>query len=233
MPKRPGGELASRPLHFIWIVDCSSSMEIDGKMQILNQAIREAIPHMQRVADDNPNAEVLVRAITFASEVRWHILNPTPVSDFKWTDLTGDGLTKMGTALSMVADQMKIPPMSERALPPVLVLVSDGQPTDDIAKGLKDLLDQPWGRKAVRLAIAIGRDADLDVLQKFIANPEMKPLQANNSEALVNFIKWASTAALKAASSPAVQPTNTPPIVPVPAPTAPDNNGTSSVDDIW
>ena len=24
--KRPGGELASRPLHFIWIADCSGSM---------------------------------------------------------------------------------------------------------------------------------------------------------------------------------------------------------------
>ena len=24
--KRPGGELASRPLHFFWVVDCSGSM---------------------------------------------------------------------------------------------------------------------------------------------------------------------------------------------------------------
>ena len=26
MGKRPGGELATRPLHFIWIADCSGSM---------------------------------------------------------------------------------------------------------------------------------------------------------------------------------------------------------------
>ena len=26
MAKRPGGELATRPLHFIWIADCSGSM---------------------------------------------------------------------------------------------------------------------------------------------------------------------------------------------------------------
>ena len=31
--KRPGGELASRPLHFIWLADCSGSMSIDGKIQ--------------------------------------------------------------------------------------------------------------------------------------------------------------------------------------------------------
>ncbi len=56
MSKRPGGELASRPLHFIWIADNSGSMEQDGKIQALNTAIREAILHMRKVAEDNPLA---------------------------------------------------------------------------------------------------------------------------------------------------------------------------------
>jgi len=93
--------------------------------------------------------------------------------------------------------------MSERALPPVLVLVSDGQPTDDFEAGLKALMNEPWGRKAVRIAISIGRDADAEVLQRFIGNTELKPLAANSPEALVRHIKWASTAVLKSASSPA------------------------------
>ena len=58
------------------------------------------------------------------------------------------------------------------------------------------------GQKAVRLAIAIGGDADLDVLLKFIGNPEIKPLTARNPEDLVRFIRWASTVAIKQASSP-------------------------------
>ena len=33
MSKRPGGELATRPLHFIWIADGSGSMAADGKIQ--------------------------------------------------------------------------------------------------------------------------------------------------------------------------------------------------------
>ena len=40
MAKRPGGELATRPLHFIWICDCSGSMSVDGKIQQLNYAYR-------------------------------------------------------------------------------------------------------------------------------------------------------------------------------------------------
>ena len=205
MIRRPGGELATRPLHFIWLADCSGSMGSDGKIQALNTAIREAVPHMQRVADENPNAHVLVRAVKFASGAQWHLTQETPVGDFKWGDLKAGGHTDMGKALGLVAEQIKMPPMSERALPPVLVLVSDGQPTDNFDAGLKALMDQPWGKKAVRIAIAIGEDADHEVLQKFIGHPEIKPLQANNPEALVSYVKWVSTAVLQSASSPASQ----------------------------
>ncbi len=82
MSPRPGGELASRPLHFIWITDCSGSMGIDGKIQSLNNAIREALPSMKQVADENPNAEVFVRALCFSSGAQWHVPQPTSIADF-------------------------------------------------------------------------------------------------------------------------------------------------------
>ena len=234
MNRRPGGEMATRPLHFIWIADCSGSMGVDGKIQALNNAIREAIPHMQEVADENPNAEVLVRALKFCTGAQWHISQPTRIADFKWENLEADGVTDMGKALMMVAEQLRIPPMTDRALPPVLVLISDGQPTDDFNAGLKALLDEPWGRKAVRVAIAIGEDADHEVLQKFIGNPEFKPLQANNPEALKNKIKWTSTVVLKAASAPTSQTGETQTLgnVPIPKAHEPDSEAISA-GDIW
>lgn len=234
MSKRPGGEMATRPLHFVWIADCSGSMGVDGKIQALNTAIKEAIPNMQSVADENPNAQVLVRAIKFSSGAQWHVSQPTDVADFKWTDLTADGVTDMGKALQMVAEQLKIPPMTDRALPPVLVLISDGQPTDDYASGIKAVMDQPWGKKAVRIAIAIGEDADSEVLQKFIGHNEIKPLQANSPEALVKYIKWVSTAVLKSASAPASQSSDaTSAGTNVPIPVAPDLDKTIAADDVW
>ncbi|MDX9953662.1 MAG: VWA domain-containing protein [Anaerolineae bacterium] len=235
--RRPGGELATRPLHFIWIADSSGSMSQDGKIQALNTAIHEAIPHMQKVADENPNAQVLVRALKFSNGAQWHISQPTDVADFRWTDLEAEGVTDMGKALSMVAEQLTIPPMTDRALPPVLVLISDGQPTDDYKKGLQELMDQPWGKKAVRIAIAIGTDADLDVLQKFIGNPEILPLQANNPESLVKYIRWVSTVVLKSASAPASQTAADPSTaanVPVPvAPPVVDADEPDTAADVW
>ena len=201
----PGGEISNRPLHFIWLCDCSGSMSINGKIEVLNRAIRESLPEMKRVANDNPNANVLVRAIKFSDSAQWHVPTETPVNSFNWTDLTAGGLTDMGKALFLVAEQLKMPPMTDRALPPVLVLISDGQPTDDFGSGLRALMNEPWGKRAVRIAIAVGQDADKDTLQKFIDHPELRPLEANNAETLVRYIKWASTAVLKAASSPASQ----------------------------
>jgi hypothetical protein len=62
-----------------------------------------------------------------------------------------------------------------------------------------------------------------------VANPEIPVLQANNAETLVNYVKWASTAVLKAASAPASQhqaggtmanvPVPAPPAAPAPSPT--------------
>jgi uncharacterized protein YegL len=204
MNERPGGALGGRPLHFIWLCDCSGSM-CGQKIQALNTAIRESIPHMQDAARSNPGANVKVRAIKFADRAEWHIDNPVDVESFRWSDLGAGGVTAMGAALTKVAQQMKMPPMESRGLPPVLVLVSDGQPTDDFSSGLKALMDETWGIRAVRIAIAIGGDADLGVLQKFIGNGELRPLEAHNVEDLMTAVRWASTSVLQAASSPPSQ----------------------------
>ncbi|OUD15261.1 vWA domain-containing protein [Thioflexithrix psekupsensis] len=141
----------------------------------------------------------------------------------------------MGKALRMVAEQLEIGKMGERALPPVLVLISDGQPTDDFHGGLKALMETPWGKKAVRISIAIGKDADMDILQEFIGHSEIQPLLANNAEQLVRFIRWVSTAVLKAASSPASQAKGDLPVgmnVPMPTVTI-ASAGPDGADDVW
>lgn len=238
MKRRPGGVLATRPLHFIWVADCSGSMKVEGKIQALNNAIREAVPHMREVAMENPNATIYVRAVRFSTGASWHVREPTTVHEFNWSDLEAEGITDMGEALALVADEMKTPPMSDRALPPVLALVSDGLPTDEFEEGLEKLLNEPWGQKAVRIAISIGEDAAAsdtqEVFRKFIANPSVPILQANNPESLVGYIRWVSTAVLQSASSPAsqtVDPNRPAANVPLPAP--PEPVSSSAVGDVW
>jgi uncharacterized protein YegL len=226
----PGGPISHRPLRFYWMLDVSGSM-MGEKIGKLNHAIREALPYMRDSADENPHAAVEVRAMTFGTGARWVTPNPVPLADFSWTDVPVSGITDMGAAMKMMAQELSVGNMPDRGLPPVIVLVSDGQPTDDFGSGLKALLDQPWGRRAVRIAIGIGDDADLDVLRRFIDHPEIEPLSAKNPGDLTQFIKYASTVVLKSASSPASQPADstlvgTPP-PPPPPPTMVD------ADQVW
>ena len=234
MANRPGGALAARPLHFILIADCSGSMSVEGKIQALNHAIHEALPDMRAVSGENPSARVLMRAVRFSDGARWHVADPQPVESFEWPDLGADMAgTDMGAGLRLVTEQLRMPPMSDRALPPVLVLLSDGWPTDDWETALEGLLAERWGRKAVRIAIAIGNGADNDILKRFVDNPEIPVLQANNAPQLTKHIRWVSTAVLKSASQPASSPMDEEVPkgnVPIPQP-LPDDD--PDAEDVW
>lgn len=197
---RPGGTLARRELHFLWLLDVSGSMNTDGKIQALNVAIRESIPQLQAAARDNPNVDVRVRAIVFSNGARWHIEQPTPVADLRWTDATAGGHTDMAAAFRLAAQALATPPMPERAVSPAIVLVTDGHHTDDFEAGLAELLATRWGREAVRLAVAIGRDVNLAALQAFIGNDALRPMTADNPEALVQQIRWLSRSAVESVS---------------------------------
>jgi uncharacterized protein YegL len=194
------GGMAGRPLHFILICDCSGSMGMDGKIQALNTAIREVIPIMQKEQETNVSADVKFRAVKFSTGAQWHIPQALKVADVRWEDLPAGGTTDLGQALALVAEQLRLGVMEKRGLPPVLLLISDGMPTDDWRSGLNALLKEPWGKKAVRLAIAIGQDADRKVLQEFIGNPEIQPFQANTPEQLTSFIRWVSTSVTSSVS---------------------------------
>jgi uncharacterized protein YegL len=178
--------MARRELHFIWLLDTSGSMNSDGKIQALNVAIREAIPHLVSAARDNPNVDVRVRAMTFSDGARWHIETPTPVHDLKWIDVAAGGHTDTGTALKLLAQALKVPPMPERAVSPVLVLVTDGHHTDDFEAGLAALLAGA-GAWAVRMAIAIGHPMFIWRLCSSSSATTDPPGRASHPEALVPY----------------------------------------------
>lgn len=92
-----------------------------------------------------------------------------------------------------------------QSLPPAILLISDGMPTDEYKSAMGRFLDEPMGRRSVRMAVGIGRDADVEVLDRFVGDSEHGPLTANNPEQLVQMIRWASTHASRVASNLAPQ----------------------------
>ena len=184
----PGGPTLLRPLHVFFLIDCSSTMGKYGKIQALNNALRDAVAFIQKQACKDL-CEVFLSVIKYSDGAKWHIKRANLVEEFKWVDLSAGGCTDMGQAFTLLADQLKMPPMEPRSYRPTIILIAAVEPSDDWRSGLEKVLELPWGQKALRLAIAIGDDFEHGPLVEFINNPEIPVLQANNSEELADKIR--------------------------------------------
>lgn len=217
--------VARRELHIFLLLDCSGSMRGD-RIASLNYALRTALPELRAVAADNPEVAVRIRVMRFSSQAEW-MGEASDVDELRLSDMAADGETHMGAALELLAAALTKEALPGRQLPPVILLASDGLPTDDVEAGLRCFLAAELASGSVRLGIAIGSDADIDILERFIGNSAVAPLRANNASALVEHIRWATTAPVRAASSP----TNAPdPLAVQPLPVSP---GAADTEIIW
>ena len=181
-----------------WLIDSSSSMVIDDRINLLNAAMRAAIPELRRGFAERTAARLMVGVITFSSGARWHVPPATPIEDLQWTDITAIGPTAMGAALRLAANELETPPIPRQALRPVLILVTDGGSTDDYRTGLDAINSTPWGKRALRLAIAIGPDASREILEKFVADPESDLIQARSPREIREAIRSACALVIEA-----------------------------------
>jgi uncharacterized protein YegL len=185
-------KISQRPLDIIYVIDTSGSMD-GAKIQSVNNAMHELEYMLREEAAKNPTAQVNVRVMTFGDAVaRWHV-DRTQIDQFHYQDINYvDGSTPLGAALNVLCDAVDNSKMPKRGLKPIIVLLSDGWPNDTWEPNLNRFLNLPWGNKALKVAIAIGKDADRDILAKFTTDRNLV-LEANNPTDLKYFIKWTST----------------------------------------
>jgi uncharacterized protein YegL len=181
-------------LHVILLADCSGSMT-GAKIQALNFAIGDMLQHFA-AWEREQEKRILIRAIAFATEPRWHIAEPQPAAHLTWRALSvvPGGRTNMAPVFRMVAQALTVD-QAGRGLRPVLVLITDGLPTDEPAafdSGLAELLSVPAGRDAMRIAVAIGNSARSEALTKFIGNSHLPVLVAGDVEQIADQLHRAS-----------------------------------------
>lgn len=182
---------ARRVLNIFTLVDCSGSMSGE-KIAALNDAMRNVVPIVAEISANNPDAEIRMASYAFGDSLRW--ITPTPVeaSMFGWTDLEASGWTPMGAACEELNDKLShkhgFLKNASGSYAPVIIMLSDGCPTDDFNKGMAALNSNNWFKHSTRIAIAIGNDADIDVLKAFTGNPELV-LRVHNIDALKTAIK--------------------------------------------
>jgi uncharacterized protein YegL len=180
-----------RTMTLFLLADVSGSMR-GSKIGAVNDAIRNVLPIVNDINDSNADAEIKVAALTFSNGCDWVTPEPKIAADFEWTDQTANGGTDLGAACSELASKLSqshgFMKSGSGSFAPVLILLSDGGPTDDFERGLSQLKQNNWYKAAIKIAIAIGDDADLEVLAKFTGNIEMV-IQVHDVESLKKVIK--------------------------------------------
>ena len=188
-------EIPRREMVLFFVADKSGSMS-GKKIESVNQAIVEVLPIIDKISSENPDAKIKIAALEFSSGCEWMYDEPKDASEFKWNDLTVEGLTDLGDAcreLSSKLSRHSFLKSTTGAFAPVIILLTDGEPTDDYMGGIGKLRENKWFKHAIKIAIAIGNDANKDVLKEFTGNVE-SVIEVHNIDALKKIIRVASVA---------------------------------------
>lgn len=159
-----------------YLVDTSGSMS-GSRIGTVNAAMEECIPLLKEVAVANDDAEIKVAIMQFSSGCSWvtPASGPVGLEDIIWNDLQAGGMTEFGEALTELDRKLsrnEYLNSQTGAYAPVILLLSDGGPTDNWETALTKIQQNNWFKHAIKIAIDIESGSDRSVLAQFTGNPE-------------------------------------------------------------
>lgn len=159
-----------------YLIDTSGSMG-GSRIGTVNAAMEECIPLLKEVAAANDDAEIKVAILQFSSGCSWvtPVFGPVGLDDIIWNDLQAGGMTEFGGALLELDKKLsrnEYLNSQTGAYAPVILLLSDGGPTDNWEVGLNKIKENNWFKHAIKIAIDIESGSDRSVLAQFTGNPE-------------------------------------------------------------
>ena len=168
-------EVPRKVLTLFYLVDTSGSMS-GSKIAALNTAVRETLPIIEEISATNSDSKIKIAVLEFSSGCEWMYPTPREIEDFEWIDLEAGGLTSLGEAYENLSQKLShshgFMQEATGSFAPIILLLSDGVPTDDAEHGLQKLKANKWFNVATKVAIAIGNDTRTQSLIDFTGNDE-------------------------------------------------------------
>ncbi len=177
-----------RRLPVYLLLDCSGSMygepieAVKNEVQVLISTLRQD-PYALETA--------YLSIITFDSSAQ-QVVPLTELAAFQQPGIQASGCTALGEALSLLAvkaDQEVTKTTVEKKgdWKPLVFIMTDGEPTDDLNKGLAEFKKRKWG---MVVACAAGAGANTDTLKKITEC--VVSLDTADSATIKAFFKWVS-----------------------------------------
>ena len=177
-----------RRLPVYLLLDCSGSMygepieAVKNGVQVLVSTLRQD-PYALETA--------YLSIITFDSNAQ-QVTPLTELSAFQQPNIQASGCTALGEALALLAqkaDQEVTKTTLEQKgdWKPLVFIMTDGEPTDDLNKGLAEFKKRKWG---MVVACAAGAGANTDTLKKITEC--VVSLDTADSATIKAFFKWVS-----------------------------------------
>jgi uncharacterized protein YegL len=187
-----------RRLPVYLLLDCSGSMSGTKIVQV-NQGVQ--LIYQELMADPRSASTVHISIIAFESTA--YQMDLIPITQFTPQVLTTGGGTSLGAALGLLNQSLDSdlkPNVTGQKgdFKPLVFLLTDGMPTDTWQAEAQRLQTRSTGKAANIIAIAIGQDADVGVLQQ-IAKTVIR-WDSLKSEDLRPLFVWIS-ASIKTASA--------------------------------
>ncbi|MDR3139184.1 MAG: hypothetical protein LBT95_05865 [Treponema sp.] len=187
-------EIPRRTMVLFFVIDASGSMA-GSKIGTVNAAIEEVLPDLKELSAKNADALIKIAALEFSSGAQWITAGgPVELEQFYWHYIEAGGVTDFGAACKTLNEKLSTNGFMREAagsFAPAIILLSDGEPTDDWQGGLKILKENKWFKAGIKAAIAIGDEANKDVLKEFTGGMEAV-LEASNRGMLKKMIKFLS-----------------------------------------
>lgn len=129
--------------------------------------------------------------ITFDSTAQ-QVVPLTELSQFQQPILKASGCTAMGEALTLLAQRADVEVTKTTAeqkgdWKPLVFIMTDGEPTDNLQRGIDEFNRRKWG---IVVACAAGQDANVDTLKKITEC--VVQLDTADSATIKSFFKWVS-----------------------------------------
>lgn len=189
--------IARRVLNVFFVIDTSGSMAGTAIAQV-NMGIQDTIETLKEQAH-NADAQLKLAVLEFNSGAHWlNPAGPQDVEDFMLANpLQAGGLTDMGAALTELDSKLSrsayLDSITGNYLP-LIIFLSDGQPTDNYMKALEKIRNNKWFTRARKIAFAVGDAPDITMLANVTGSVE-SVIKMEDLSQLANLITFASVTA--------------------------------------